>query len=203
MDTIRHEPHIIDEDSLVAEYARLVRRVIRPYFLAGGDYDDLYQEGMIGLLRAVRSYDAARNPNFEPYAVRCIRNRIFDVLRAQKKEKLSNQLVSDQWQVFAERSADGSLAGPEEAVLASESEQEIRENLSGLLSAFEASVLDSYLRGYTTSEIAHRLGRSAKSVDNAIRRIRCKLAHELTHGDSRNFPVRINPQPRTLGTKER
>ncbi|NCB04473.1 MAG: sigma-70 family RNA polymerase sigma factor [Clostridia bacterium] len=203
MDTTRRDPRRIDEDAFVTEYARLVRRVIRPYFLTGGDYDDLYQEGMIGLLRAVRTYDAARNPNFEPYAVRCVRNRIFDILRAQKKEELSNQLVSDQWQVFAERSADGSLAGPEETVLASESEQEIRESLSGLLSAFEASVLDSYLRGYTTSEIALWLNRSAKSVDNAIRRIRCKLAHELTHGDSRNFPVRIKPPPRSMGTKER
>ena len=60
------------EEEQVREYSQLVRRCIRPYFLKGGDYDDLYQEGMIGLLSALRSYDSAKNDNFQAYAALCI-----------------------------------------------------------------------------------------------------------------------------------
>ena len=191
-----------DEEEMVLQYARLVRSVIRPYFLSGGDVDDLYQEGMLGLLQAIRTYDPARSASFKAYAAVCIRNRIFDALRRQEhvwEERLCR--VDSPSSLFG-YSADYSVSDPETEVLASESAQEIKTALSGLLSAFEASVLEPYLQGYTASEIAARLGRPAKSVDNAIRRIRRKFAQYLSQGDNRNSPVRINPTPQK-GAKER
>lgn len=159
------------EEEQVREYSQLVRRCIRPYFLKGGDYDDLYQEGMIGLLSALRSYDSAKNDNFQAYAALCIRRRVIDVLRRENAGR---------------RDGDGLFVGhedvpvpggdPEESILANETAREIKLTLSDMLSPFEASVLDRYLDGSTSSEIAEGLGRSRKSVDNAIGRIKRKLA---------------------------
>ena len=191
-----------DEDEVVSQYARLVRTVIRPYFLSGGDVDDLYQEGMLGLLKAIRTYDPARSANFETYAAVCIRNRIFDALRRQERVWEKRLCQVDSPSSPFSYPADNVLSDPETEVLASESAQEIKTALSGLLSAFEASVLEPYLQGYTASEIAARLGRPAKSVDNAIRRIRRKFAQYLSQGDNRKPPVRINPTPQE-GKKER
>lgn len=191
-----------NEDEVVSQYARLVRTVIRPYFLSGGDVDDLYQEGMLGLLKAVRTYDPSRSPNFEAYAAVCIRHRIFDALRRQEHGWEKRLCRVDGPPSLFGYSADNILSDPETEVLASESAQEIKAALSGLLSAFEASVLEPYLQGYTASEIAVLLGRPAKSVDNAIRRIRRKFAHYLSQGDNRSHPVRINPTPQK-GAKER
>ncbi len=202
MDAPFHPFDGLCEDQVVAKYARLVRTVIRPYFLSGGDVDDLYQEGMIGLLKAIRAYDPQRSPCFEAYAATCIRNRIFDTLRHQEREWERRLHRVDESSSLFDYSADDILSDPETEVLASESVQEIIAALSGLLSAFEASVLKSYLRGLTVSEIAAELGRPAKSVDNAIRRIRRKFAQHLSQGDNRNHPVRIKPTPQE-GTKER
>ena len=70
-----------DEELRAAQYSRLVSRIVRQFFLQGGDQDDLYQEGMIGLLKAIRSYDPARSDNFEAYASLCIRRQIYDTIR--------------------------------------------------------------------------------------------------------------------------
>ncbi len=191
-----------DEDEVVAQYARLVRAVIRPYFLSGGDVDDLYQEGMMGLLKAIRTYDPARSPHFEAYAVVCIRNRILDALRRQSHEWERQLYRVDAPQFLVGNSAENILSDPETEVLASESASEIKTVLSGLLSALEASVLEAYLQGYTMSEIAESMNRPVKSVDNAIQRIRRKFAHYLSQGDNRNCPVRINPSQQK-GAKER
>ena len=164
------------EEALVREYARLVRRCIRPYFLRGGDFDDLYQEGLIGLLAAVRSFDSARSDNFEAYAALCIKRRVIDAVR--RDDARARRQAREE---FALRPALREEAGdPEVSILASETAKEIKKDLSGLLSPFEASVLDRYLDGYTSSEIAGMLHRSVKSVDNAIGRIRRKLSIYLS-----------------------
>ena len=73
-----------EEEELARRYARLVQSCVRPYFLTGGDYDDLVQEGMIGLLKAIREYDPARSQNFEAFAALCIRRQVYDALRRRK-----------------------------------------------------------------------------------------------------------------------
>ena len=173
------QQHKLDEEASLRQYAQLVRRVIRPYYLQGGDYDDLYQEGMVGLLRAVRRYDPDRGAGFEAFASVCIRRQAIDALRR-------DAFLSEQDKKLLELTPDSAPdSDPELLCLANESAKEITEHLSGLLSAFEASVLDLYLGGLSTAEIAARLGREYKSVDNAIGRIRRKLAQFLAKGDSR------------------
>ena len=177
-----------NEELRAAEYSRLVSRIVRQFFLRGGDRDDLYQEGMIGLLKAIRSYDPARSDNFEAYASLCIRRQLYDAVR--RDASLSRR----EEDVLRRMAPDPSLTcgqDPETQCLANETETEIKAALQGLLSAFETSVLDPYLAGYSVSEISRTLGRSPKSVENAILRIRRKLARYLSQGDSRHCPVRI------------
>lgn len=177
-----------DEELRAAEYSRLVSRIVRQFFLQGGDQDDLYQEGMIGLLKAIRSYDPARSDNFEAYASLCIRRQIYDTIRRDARLLLREE------DALRQIAPDPALAGtpdPETQCLANETETEIKAALHGFLSAFEASVLDPYLAGYSVSEISRSLGRSSKSVENAILRIRRKLARYLSQGENRHLPVRI------------
>ena len=177
-----------DEELRAAEYSRLVSRIVRQFFLQGGDQDDLYQEGMIGLLKAIRSYDPARSDNFEAYASLCIRRQIYDTIRRDARLLLREE------DALRQIAPDPALAGtpdPETQCLANETETEIKAALHGFLSAFEASVLDPYLAGYSVSEISRSLGRSPKSVENAILRIRRKLARYLSQGENRHLPVRI------------
>lgn len=165
---------------MIKEHAQLVRRCIRPYFLRGGDYDDLYQEGMIGLLSALRSFRPERNDNFQAYAALCIKRRVIDAVR---KDNVHSRSQTQSQVSLAQSEGDyveNPLNNPEVSILASETAKEIKGTLSGMLSPFEASVLDRYLDGYTSSEIAQGLKRSSKSVDNAIRRIRWKLASYLS-----------------------
>ena len=177
-----------DEELRAAQYSRLVSRIVRQFFLQGGDQDDLYQEGMIGLLKAIRSYDPARSDNFEAYASLCIRRQIYDTIRRDARLLLREE------DALRQIAPDPALAGtpdPETQCLANETETEIKAALHGFLSAFEASVLDPYLAGYSVSEISRSLGRSSKSVENAILRIRRKLARYLSQGENRHLSVRI------------
>ncbi len=173
------------EEAFAREYSRLVSRMVRPFFLKGGDYDDLYQEGMIGLLKAIRKYDPSRSDNFEAFAVLCIKTRIYDMVRASALMSEKERIALKHLEMMAEKSVEDILNNPETQCLANESEKEIKAVLNGLLSPFEASVLDPYLEGYTVNEIAACMSREAKSVDNAIGRIRRKLACYLSMGDSR------------------
>lgn len=165
------------EEELIRANVQLVRSCIRPYFLQGGDFDDLYQEGMLGLLSAVRSYDPSRNDSFQAYASLCIKRRVIDAVR---RDAVRRAHVGLEVGEIEESYITGPTADPEASILASETAKEIKSTLSGMLSSFEVSVLDRYLEGYTASEIAKDLGRERKSVDNAIRRVRQKLAGYLS-----------------------
>ena len=169
-----------NEDELIREHSQLVRSCIRPYFLKGGDYDDLLQEGMIGLLSAVRTYDAARSDNFKAYAALCIKRRVIDAVRRDILQSRHNEYSEEALAYHQAMTSAISLSDPEVTFLANETAKEIRTALSGMLSAFEASVLDRYLDGYTSSEIAEMLNRNRKSVDNAIRRVKTKAAQYLS-----------------------
>ena len=169
-----------EEERSAAEYSRLVSRLVRQFFLHGGDQDDLYQEGMIGLLKAIRSYDPAKNDHFEAYASLCIRRQLYDAVRA------SARLSQKEEEALCKLGFTGvETPDPETQCLANETEKEIKTALQGLLSAFEASVLSPYLEGCSVREIAVQLGCAEKSVGHAILRIRRKLARYLSQGDSR------------------
>ena len=181
-------PSTVQEEELIKANVQLVRSCIRPYFLQGGDYDDLYQEGMLGLLSAVRSYDQSRNDSFQAYAALCIKRRVIDAIRRDQTRQVHLELETAPVEALGLYPA-GHTADPEASILASETAKEIKGTLSGMLSPFEVSVLDRYLEGYTASEIAEQLCRTRKSVDNAIRRVRQKLAEYLSaSGDNGNHP---------------
>jgi len=161
----------LDEDAFARQYSRLVTRLVRRYYLTGGDYEDLFQEGMMGLLSAIRKYDQSRSENFEAFASRCIKNRLIDVLR---KDISENDKLYGGYR--AELPSDITFGDdPEVKVLADESAEEIKMAISNLLSAFEASVMDLYLEGFSVKEISLKINRPAKSVENAIVRIKTKL----------------------------
>lgn len=171
----------VAEEALAERYSRLVRACARPYFLHGGDSEDLIQEGMLGLLSAMREYSADKGASFKTYAEICIRNRIQTAIRtaARKKHEPLNagvsldEILSDESQTLGSQLIQRS---PEEQVLARETEKEFISAYSRRLSKLEARVLNLYLDGLSYQEMAAELGRDIKAVDNAVQRIRKKLA---------------------------
>ena len=168
------------EGDLVARYGRLVRACARPLFLAGGDGEDLIQEGMLGLLAAVRSFDPGRDASFRTYAEICIRRRLYTAIRAAQgsKHEPLNHSVSFEPPLFDGTNAHlfTSVESPEDVIIGREELKERIDALKGQLSALEANILTPYLMGLSCGEIADLVGRSQKSVDNAIQRIRRKVA---------------------------
>ena len=182
----------VAEEALVIRYNRLVRICARPYFLAGGDSEDLIQEGMVGLLAAIREYDPSKAAAFRTYAEVCIKNRLRSAVKAAARDKhtpLNNSvpfeppLFDGKGEQYAYHAPVRQLEDPEEIFLSRESFRERMEALMGQLSGFEASVLRLYLNGLSYSEIAAEVKKSPKSVDNAVQRIRRKLAQHTSSGD--------------------
>lgn len=166
------------EETLVLRYARLVRSCSRPLFLMGGDSEDLIQEGMLGLINAMRDYSAERGTAFRTFAETCIRNRMISAVRSAsgKHHTPLNDSVPIEAPLFDESSqCDLSETDPEVIVISRETLQERMELLLRRLSGFEAKVLGLYLDGLSYSEIADQTGRPLKSIDNAVQRIRRKL----------------------------
>ena len=182
------------EEILVSRYTRLVRQLARPYYLAGGDSDDLIQEGMIGLMYGVREYDGSRSAAFRTFAETCIRNRLYSAVRAASRDKHSalNQSIPLEIPFFDSRTTSSigahamSQIDPEELVIGREDARDTLRGVRKQLSEFEAKILGYYLDGLTTKEMAEAVKKSPKSVDNAVQRVRRKIAQHLTSGDLSN-----------------
>jgi len=174
------------EETLVMRYGRLVRICARPFFLVGGDSEDLIQEGMFGLLKAIREFDPARDASFHTFAEVCIRNRIRSAITSASRGKHSplNDSIS----------IDPPLSGsagefiipaqddPESLLISKEDFQERLDKLKCQLSGFETNVLEQFLRGLSYQEIADQLCRPRKAVDNAVQRVRRKVAQHFNSG---------------------
>lgn len=167
---------------LISRYTRLVRACARPFFLVGGDHEDLLQEGMIGLLTAIRQYDPDSETPFSSFAAVCIRNRLISVVRmaAAQKHTPLNDSVSLHACSFEWMTNDAPEADPEAFCIGKESFAEFQNALESLLSPFEKQVLGLYLKGYSYQEIADSFHKSAKSADNAVQRIRKKAEQLLS-----------------------
>ena len=178
------------EETLVTRYNRLVRTCARPFFLAGGDSEDLTQEGMVGLITAVREYDAGKEASFRTFAEICIRSRLYSVLRASARDKQQplNQSLSLDDSLFDSNpltSGTSNLAqrNPEDFLIDREHTAALLSGVRKQLSEFEAKVLGFYLDGPSCREIAKAVDKPPKSVDNAVQRIRRKVARQLLSGD--------------------
>lgn len=185
------------EEELVSRYMRLVRICARPLFLAGGESEDLIQEGMFGLLSAVRQYNNEHNASFKTFAEWCIRNRLRSAVKSAsslKHDPLNNRvplesILSDESQTQAVACAELFQKSPEEQVLARENKkytEQLYLSLVSMLSKYEKAVLAYYLEGLSYKEIAKLTGKGDKAVDNAIQRIRRKTAQMLKSGDISN-----------------
>ena len=172
-------------DYLMIKYKSMVRRKARAMYLIGGDNDDLIQEGMIGLFKAIRDYEQGRDCSFRTFAVLCVKRQICTaVTRSNRKKHYPlNTYIS----FYSQDKADVSLmdilaaeecSDPEANLLMQEKLGGILEKINTLLSRYEHRVLELYLNGQSYGQIAEELGKSEKSVDNAIQRIRKKLSTE-------------------------
>ena len=177
-------------EALVTRYNRLVRTCARPFFLAGGDSEDLTQEGMVGLITAVREYDAGKEASFRTFAEICIRSRLYSVIRASARDKQQplNQSLSLDDSHFDSNpltSGTNNLAqrNPEDFLIDREHTAALLSGVRKQLSEFEAKILGFYLDGLSCREIAKAVNKPPKSVDNAVQRIRRKVARQLLSGD--------------------
>lgn len=168
---------------LVRRYSRLVKTCIRPYFLAGADEEDLLQEGMLGLMKAMREFEATKGISFAAFAKICVLRRIYSAVRAAAAQKHNplNQSMSIDRPLFEDLAeshtrGDASIGDPESLVIGNEEREELIRQLYSLLSEFEAKVLKLFLDGLSYEEMSETLHKPIKSVDNAIQRIKRKSA---------------------------
>ena len=172
---------------LCDKYKNLVRRGAKSMFILGGDTEDLIQEGMIGLFKAVRDFDGGRDASFYTFAELCINRQIYTAVQASRRKKHVplNEAISLYSQVdgagdgegrfLLEELADDSRQDPESLLLDKERVKELEQTIEESLSPFEKQVLDLYLAQMTTSQIARILGKNEKSTDNALQRLKGKL----------------------------
>ena len=167
------------EDYLIDKYKSLVRKKAHAMFLMGGETDDLIQEGMIGLFKAVRDYLPDKNASFATFASLCIDRQIYNAIQLSNRQKhrpLNTYIsLSNEEGEPALESENLWQQDPESIVIAKESAVGMQERIRKRLSPFENKVLDLYLEGYGYLKIGEILGKPGKSIDNAIQRIRGKV----------------------------
>ncbi len=164
---------------LTARYLAMIRRIVAPLRAAGLETDDLFQEGLLGLLRAAQTYDPQRGASFRTYAGVCISNRVIAACRtaADRKNFPLSDFVSLSGTNEAQVGAGGSIADPEAMLDSRENFRAMCRLISSLLTPAERGVLRLYLSGYSYRGIAKRLSITEKAADNALQRARWKLRH--------------------------
>ncbi len=172
-------------DVIFERYKNLVRKKARMLYLAGGDNDDLIQEGMIGLYKAVRDFDSSKQASFATFAELCINRHLMSAVTASNRKKNAplNSYVSFDTPANSEAGDDTTLVellqsnaqNPEALIIDQEHTAILQERIAGVLSAYENKVLDMYLEGKNYIQIAQELDKEPKSVDNALQRIRSKV----------------------------
>ena len=175
-------------DFLMDKYKYLVRQQAGNMFLLGADHEDLLQEGMIGLFKAIRDYDPGRDANFQTFARLCISRQIFTAIEASNRHKHAplnsytslSEMDSEQYKEIRERLIEmTAIESPETMLINKENGRQLEETLTAELSALEKQVLDLYFIGMSTREIAAILGRTEKATDNALQRMKGKLRKDF------------------------
>lgn len=173
---------------LINAYKNIVRLRARKFFLIGGDYEDLIQEGTIGLFKAIRDYNPAKNTSFTTFAELCIRRQLYTAIKSanRKKHLLLNDSLSLDFPVeendnknLSDIYADQSIMSPDEIMESEEKLNEINKIIDTMLSPLEKTVIEMYLDGKNYREIAKIINKEDKSVDNALNRAKNKLRNAL------------------------
>ena len=173
----------VSMEYLLKEYLSLVRKKATGLFLMGADKDDLLQEGMIGLFKAILNYDETKEASFDTFAALCINRQMFSAIKGanRKKHKLINEYIS----IYTEDKEDIPLAIPDEKynpeVIVTETEalHNLENMIRNKLSNMESKVLDMLIEGHSVAYMSKKIGKNAKSVDNAIQRIKSKVRNIL------------------------
>lgn len=170
------------EDYLMEKYKGMVLKKAHAMFIVGGEREDLIQEGMIGLFRALRDYQPGKSATFATFANLCVERQLYKAI--EMSGRLKNKPLNSYISLSEEESPIlDSLAfeqqDPEAIVIDRENVNVIQEKIRQHLSPFETQVLDSYLEGMAYTQIAEAMEKSPKSIDNALQRIRGKIREFL------------------------
>jgi len=174
---------------IITKYRNFVKAKAKSYFLVGADKEDIIQEGMIGLYKAVRDFDGSKTSSFRCFAEICITRQIITAIKTATRQKHIplNSYVSLNKPVYDEESdrtlldiiATSIVNDPEELIISKEELKRIQSKMDELLSDLELEVLELYLNGKSYQYIADRLNRDVKSIDNALQRVKRKLEKHL------------------------
>jgi RNA polymerase sporulation-specific sigma factor len=173
------------EEYLITKYKNFVRAKARSYFLIGADRDDIVQEGMIGLFKAIRDFRSDKLASFRAFAELCITRQIITAIKTATRQKHIplNSYISLNKPIYDEESdrtlldviSGNKITDPEELVISKEEFNDIESKMEQFLSDLEWKVLAAYLDGKSYQEIATELNRHVKSIDNALQRVKRKL----------------------------
>jgi RNA polymerase sporulation-specific sigma factor len=164
-------------DTLLLRYTEIVKRLAGSYFLIGGETDDLVQEGLLGVLDAIDSYDNTKNDRFYPFAKLCINRKMIKAINSsqtQKNSPLNSYVSLDNEEGINDYLID-EFMDPERLLTDKENEEIARNMILKILSPFERKVFSQMLLGYDYVQIADLLNKPVKSIDNAIQRIKLKV----------------------------
>ena len=173
-------------DFLLKKYRTAVLKRARTYFLIGADHEDIVQEGMIGLFKAVRDYNIEKEAGFRGFAELCITRQMITAIKTATRQKhlplntyisLNRPLYDEEYEItlMDVLGEEAKVVNPEEIMINREQFEDLEKRLQKILSGFERSVLSFYLQGKSYQEIGEHLGKDAKSIDNALQRIKKKI----------------------------
>ena len=184
-----HNGDSLSEEYLLNKYKNFVRSKARSYFLIGADHEDIVQEGMIGLYKAIRDFKQEKLSSFRAFAELCITRQIITAIKTATRQKHIplNSYVSLNKPLYDEESdrtlldilMEGTTSNPEDMIINQENLGNIHQKINEVLSGLEQEVLAAYLDGKSYQEIAEALGRHVKSIDNALQRVKRKLEKYL------------------------
>ena len=179
----------VAQEYIMTKYKPLVKSKARAYFIVGADNEDIIQEGMIGLYKAIRDYQREKNSSFKAFADLCITRQIITAIKAATRQKhiplnsyvsLNKPAFEDEPQItYLDNIKENEVLNPETVVIGQENKTFIENNIDKNLSRFEMEVLSMYLQGKSYNEISQSIGKPEKSVDNALQRIKKKLSRLL------------------------
>lgn len=172
-------------ETIIHKYKKFVRAKARSYFLIGADREDIVQEGMIGLYKAIRDFRADKLSSFRAFAELCITRQIITAIKTATRQKHIplNSYISLNKPIYDEESdrtlldilSGSQVSDPEELIIGREELEAMEGKIGEILSGLEWKVLSSYLEGKSYQEIAQELNRQVKSIDNALQRVKRKL----------------------------
>ena len=171
-------------DALMQRYKGIVRKRARSLFIIGGDQDDLMQEGMIGLFKAIQDYDKSKEAVFSTFAELCISRQLYSAVKSNTYVSIYSPVYSEQGEetegsFMVDHSLEAAELSPEEILIDRENVCSLRCKIEECLSAMEKQVFDLYMEGMTYQEIARHLDKEPKSIDNALQRIKSKVNKAL------------------------